>query len=141
MAYFTLSSPNQIRGDQLADEILVATGVDLGTGIMQHIIFYEPLTVEIPDGLIAGLEAEIQAVVTAHVPDPLYFQWDRDEAGAKTKWQELKDQWQGELDYLEATILAIDTMDAAQVRAVVKRLAQENLRILRAFALLFRHFS
>lgn len=41
-------------------------------------------------------------------------------------------QINGELDYLNATIPNIDTMTAAQVRSVVKRLAQENREILKA---------
>jgi NCAIR mutase (PurE)-related protein len=48
---------------------------------------------------------------------------------------------QAELDYLEATIPSIDAMTAAQVRAVVKRLAQENLSILKLLRYVYRRME
>jgi NCAIR mutase (PurE)-related protein len=48
---------------------------------------------------------------------------------------------QAELDYLEATIPGIDAMTAAQVRAVVKRLAQENLSVLKLLRYVYRRLE
>lgn len=39
---------------------------------------------------------------------------------------------QAEIDYLDTTIPTVDAMTAAQVRTVVKRLAQENRQIIKA---------
>jgi predicted RNase H-like HicB family nuclease len=68
---FTIT-PNQIRGDQLADEILQATGID----ILGRYSFYPPSEVHISGGDVAEARDEIQAVIDAHVPDPLYFPED-----------------------------------------------------------------
>jgi hypothetical protein len=141
MAEFRLPVANQIRGDQLADEILQATGIDIGQGIRQRLTFREPDVVVIPDADVGNQAAEIQAAIDAHVSDPHYFQDDREETAARGAWQDLRDQWQNELDYLEAAIPAVDAMDLAGLRAYVKRLGQENLRVLRSFALLFRRMS
>lgn len=46
-----------------------------------------------------------------------------------------------ELLYLDTTISAIDTMTAAQVRDVVKRLCQENRVIIRILRLIARSFG
>lgn len=46
-----------------------------------------------------------------------------------------------EIGWLEETIPAIDTMTAAQVRDVVKRLAQENLEMIRAWRYVIRRLS
>jgi hypothetical protein len=62
----------QIRGDQLVDEILQATGVDL----TEQYAFYAPRTVRVPDDLVAGREAEIQTIIDDHVPNPQYFPED-----------------------------------------------------------------
>jgi NCAIR mutase (PurE)-related protein len=48
---------------------------------------------------------------------------------------------QAELDYLEATIPGVDAMTAAQVRSVVKRLAQENLSILKLLRYVYRRME
>jgi len=72
MTTFILPTDMQIRGDQLVDEILQATGIDL----TDRYAFYPPDEVRVPDELVAGHEAEIQAVIDAHVPDPLYFPED-----------------------------------------------------------------
>ena len=69
---FTLTATNKIRGDQLVDEIARATGIDL----TDKYGFYPPNKVQVPDALVAGREAEIQAIVDVHEPDPLYFPAD-----------------------------------------------------------------
>ena len=69
---FTLTATNKIRGDQLVDEILQSTGIDL----TDKYVFYPPNKVQVPDALVAGREAEIQAIVDVHEPDPLYFPAD-----------------------------------------------------------------
>lgn len=134
---FTLSTPGQIRGDQLADEIYQATGVNLGSGIQANIAFDPPDTVIIPDSLAIGHETEIQTVISAHLPDPLYLPEDVERADGQARWQELRGLYQDEIGYLQAVIITIDTMTLSQIRSVVKRLAQENLRILQAFKHLF----
>ena len=72
MAKFILPTDNAIRGDQLVDEILKTTGIDLE----YKYGFSPPNTVTAADNAVAGREAEIQAIVDAHVPDPLYFEED-----------------------------------------------------------------
>lgn len=52
-------------------------------------------------------------------------------------FRDLKTKAANELDYLNTTIPQIDTMTAAQVRDVVKRLAQENRQIIKAMKHLF----
>lgn len=54
---------------------------------------------------------------------------------------DLKDTIESEIAWLETTIPLIDGMDAAQVRSLVKRLAQENLGELRAWRYLLNRFS
>ena len=61
-----------IRGDQLADEILQATALD----VLGRYTFYTPDQVHIVGDDIAAAQAAIQAVVDVHVPDPLYFPSD-----------------------------------------------------------------
>jgi hypothetical protein len=46
-----------------------------------------------------------------------------------------------EIAWLETTIPGVDTMTAAQVRAVVKRLAQENLSILKLLRYVYRRLE
>lgn len=46
-----------------------------------------------------------------------------------------------EIDWLNDIIPQIDTMTAAEVRNVVKRLAQENLRQIKAWRYVFRRFA
>lgn len=141
MATFTLSNDYAIRGDQLVDEIQAATGIDLGEGSRTQLSFVPPNIVQIPDELVGDQADAIQAIIDAHVPDPMYFQDDRDELLAKVNWQELRDRWQNEMNYLEAAIPAVDTMDLTELRGYIKRLGQENLQILKSFALLFRRMS
>ena len=84
MTDFVLCIEYQIRGDQLIHEIRQATDINL----TDRYTFYSPSTVSVPAEYVAGHEAEIQAVVDAHVPDPLYFPADlvrQVEIGANTQ--------------------------------------------------------
>jgi hypothetical protein len=65
-------TPDQIRGDQLVDEILQATGLDVG----MRYTFHPPDRVAIAGDDVAAAQAQIQATIDAHVPDPLYFTRD-----------------------------------------------------------------
>ena len=143
MANFELAADNNVRLDQLGDEIYQATGIDLGSGLEIQIALIPPRTIRLPDSLVPDQATHdaIQAIVDVHVPNPLYFDDDTDEASAKEEWQELKGLWAPEVAYLEAAIPAIDDMTAGEARSMVKRLAQENYRILRAFKLLFRRLT
>jgi len=67
-------SPNTIRGDQLADEILQAIGID----VLERYAFYPPDKVKIAGDDVAAAQAAIQAVIDAHIPDRLYFPEDRE---------------------------------------------------------------
>ena len=69
---FMLVTEYIIRGDQLVDEILSATGIDLEN----YYVFLAPDIVRVADAIIAGREVEIQAIIDVHVPDPLYFPAD-----------------------------------------------------------------
>lgn len=53
-------------------------------------------------------------------------------------FDELADKASSEIEWLEATIPDIDGMAAAEVRAVVKRLARENLETIRAWRYVIR---
>lgn len=141
MATFTILAGNQARAKQLIEEIRLATGIDLGAGPFAHMTFHPPNVVFIPDEYAGDQAAAIQAVCDAHSPDPMYFQDDRDVAVAYGDWQALREMWQLELDWLNTAIPLIDSADLEQLRTVLKRLAQENLCILRAFALLFQQFK
>ena len=77
---FTLPNPNEIHGHQLADEILQATGID----VINRYSFIPPDRVKITGEDIEESAAAIQAVIDAHVPDPLYFPEDRERAEIKT---------------------------------------------------------
>jgi hypothetical protein len=73
-----------------------------------------PERVTIPE--VAGLD-----------PRPPGYDTGRD------KFDDLGNQAQSEIDYLDATIPNIDTMSQAEIVVVVKRLAQENRQMLRAW--------
>jgi hypothetical protein len=51
----------------------------------------------------------------------------------RDKFNELAGLLTNEIDWLDTTIPEIDEMDAAQLQAVIKRLAQENRYMLRAW--------
>lgn len=53
--------------------------------------------------------------------------------------RDLATQAAGEIDYLQTTIPTIDAMTAGQVRSVVKRLAQENLAIIKGLRYLVKN--
>jgi hypothetical protein len=69
-------TPNTVRGDQLADEILQATGID----VLNRYSFRAPDEVHIVGDDVADEAEAIQAVVNAHVPNPLYFPEDVERA-------------------------------------------------------------
>lgn len=51
---------------------------------------------------------------------------------------DLDKQAQAEINYLNGVIDTIDSMNAAQVRGVVKRLCRQNLRLVKAFRFVVR---
>lgn len=55
----------------------------------------------------------------------------------RVDFDELANRAIAEIEWLNDTIPQIDTMTAAQVRGVVKRLAQENLRQIKAWRYIF----
>ena len=144
MTTFKLPTDNQIRGDQLVDEILKATTIDL----TDNYSFYPPNKVRVPDELVAGREAEIQAVIDAHVPDPLYFPEDLErqkeqEAEAKAAaipdwatWTETEAlAWfQTNIADLLAAIPDIDTLIDTQYQNNAKAIAAQYQKIITAQA-------
>jgi len=72
MTLFTFTPP--IQGDQLADEIRIATGVDL----IDHYGVVGNNQVLVPDEMVDGLEVQIQGIIDAHTPDPFYFPEQRE---------------------------------------------------------------
>ena len=69
---FTLPSSN-VKGHQLADEILQATGTDV---VDRYSRIGETLDFVINGEDIEENAVVIQSVIDAHVPDPLYFPED-----------------------------------------------------------------
>lgn len=67
-------------------------------------------------------------VPLVHPPDDPRPEGYNDHRSEMSGYEQLLED---EIDFLQATIPDIDTMTAAQVRDTVKRLAQENLRIMR----------
>ena len=146
---FTLTNPNEIHGDQLVDEILIETGID----VSNRYSFCPPDKVKITGEDIEESAAAIQAVIDAHVPDPLYFPEDRERAEIKTAetnavteyatlpdWiktltaQEANDYINGEIwngmtidqieDYIDANVTNI-----ASAKVVLKQIAGAVLAI------------
>ena len=68
---FTIT-PDNIRGGQLADEIGKATGLQ----VIDRYERYLPDKIRISGDDVAAAQAAIQAVIDAHVLDPLYFPED-----------------------------------------------------------------
>ena len=119
---FTLLNPNEIYGDQLVDEIKLATGID----VSNRYSFIPPTTVVIVGADIDVVAVEIQAVIDSHAPDLLYFPEDRQkaedailESTARTGWKDLGNwsTWQPQQaqDYVNAEIL--NGMDNDQINA------------------------
>ena len=69
---FTLPNSN-VKGHQLADEIIKATGIDV---VNRYSRIGETLDFVINGEDIEANATTIQAVIDAHVPDPLYFAED-----------------------------------------------------------------
>ena len=74
MTRFTLSQPNQIRGDQLAAEIREDV-TTTATPTVDDVVFYPPSEVLVV-GVPEGDEPVVQGVVSAHVPQAFYFPED-----------------------------------------------------------------
>lgn len=88
---------------------------------------------EDPDDWLAANLAAAQLLVDAgEIDEVIAGRWD---------FRDLKAKAANELDWLDTTIPLIDSMNGAQVRDVVKRLAQENRQIIRAFKHLFNKIS
>jgi len=62
-------------------------------------------------------------------------------AGTRVVFNDLEAQAVTEIAWLEAAILTIDAADLTTLRAVIKRLAQENLREIKAWRYLFRRLG
>lgn len=62
-------------------------------------------------------------------------------AQAHLDFDALADQADAEIDWLEAAIPQIDTMTQEKLQGVILRLAQENLRQIKAWRYLFRRFT
>lgn len=86
-----------------------------------------------PADWLAANGAEAQALIDAG--------YVSDEVNERRDFGATIDQINAEIDYLNTTIPAIDTMTAAQVRDVVKRLAQENREILKALRWVARRLN
>lgn len=98
--------PARLRGDQLADEIQRATGLDVR----------ERYTLVLPDQLeINGADVEaqadaIRAVYAAHQPQAAYFPEERQQAGVRTRVRSLAGSAVG---------VQVQDLTAAQVRALM----------------------
>ncbi len=118
---FTIT-PNTIRGDQLADEIFQATGID----VLYRYTFYPPDQVHIVGDDVAEAQTQIQTVIDSHTPDPLYFPEDLERIRQEQAEQNVSDI-PGWATWTEAEALAwfdanvTDTATAIQVeRALVR---------------------
>jgi hypothetical protein len=87
---------------------------------------------EEPAAWLAAHSAEAQAAIDVGV-------YNEDAAIRKVDFDDLADKIESEIAWLDVTIPMIDSMTAAQVRDTVKRLAQENQRMLRAWRYVLRH--
>lgn len=84
-----------------------------------------------PAAWLAAHPAEAQADIDAGV-------YNEDVAVKKVDFEGLADKVESEIVWLDTTIPAIDGMTAAEVRDTVKRLAQENQAMLRAWRYVLR---
>ena len=82
---FTLPNSN-VKGHQLADEIIQATGIDV---VGRYSRIGETLDFEINGADIEVNAATIQSVIDAHVPDPLYFPEDIERANRISAKEEI----------------------------------------------------
>jgi hypothetical protein len=73
--------PGSIKGHQLADEVRIATGIDV---VERYSYYAVDNQVEINGADIEAQAALIQSTIDAHVPDPLYFSEDRRQAHIQT---------------------------------------------------------
>lgn len=112
---FTLQNPGAVRGDQLADEIKQATGLNV------RVSYLPPAAIEISDDL-QGKQVQVAAIVAAHIPDPLYFQGEKDALLASTNETILRTKLEGAMANLQA-YRGLATPTGAQTTATVKLLA------------------
>lgn len=77
---------------------------------------------------------EIPGDIDPTLADPDYA----DKVQQRVDFKALADAVDAEIDWLNATIPNIDTMTALEVRAVVKRLAQENREMMKAWRYVLR---
>ena len=87
--------------------------------------WFEPFEVYQPELTLP--DGEYRPEVPGLDPRPEGYDTGRD------KFDELAGLLTNEIDWLDTTIPLINGMDAAQLQAVIKRLAQENRYILRAW--------
>lgn len=78
-------------------------------------------------------QAEVQAAIDVGQRDPV--------RETRPDLEMLAGEADAEIGWLNETIPQIDTMAAVQVRDVVKRLAQENLRQIKAWKYIFRRLA
>lgn len=107
--YFQLAEPGKIRGDQLSDELLKATGRDLSDRITMHANDMSRVHVLVDD-LDFDTVSLIRDTVAAHNPDPLYFQDEKDSAALWGKVQQAASGAAGKL---------FTDLTAAEVRALL----------------------
>lgn len=103
---FTLAQDGAVRGDQLADEIQQATGLD----VAERYAYAAPRTINIVGDDVPPLADAIQAVVTAHVPQTDYWPAERQRSQARGKVVQLAQSAVG---------VAIQDLTAAQIKALV----------------------
>lgn len=106
-----------------------------------------------PEEAVAFLRAKFVEAEIYHDPDTgnpvpspeppgTYVELDIDsEAVETTDFEVLAGEIVAEVQWLDDTIPQIDAMTVAEVRAVVKRLAQENKRMLKAWRYVIRRLK
>lgn len=89
------------------------------------------------------LEGNLQAILEANEARLLAAAQAAGEPvdSGEVDFADFVDRATSEIAWLEATIPNIDTMTAAEVRAVVKRLAQENVEVIRSLRYLARRLG
>lgn len=115
-------TPDTIRGDQLADEILQTTGID----VSGRYSFHPPDEVHIAGDDVAEEQAAIQAVIDSHTPDPLYFPEDAEQARQEQAEQDYANlpawaRWTGDqmADYITTNVT-----DLASAKTVLLAMAR-----------------
>jgi len=82
---FTLTADSYVRGDQLVDEINDSPDNSIVEMINDQMRLVGPRDLIVDDGVVPdGEEPAVQAVIDLHIPDPLYTDFDKDRARART---------------------------------------------------------